>query len=91
MYDFFTAHPNMTRIARHCGTGKANGNTGYTDDTTPVPFGNNAWALFRFNATTQRPFDVYVFIQAYDVAPSFGANAPGTPGKIVGSQTAPNN
>lgn len=87
LYDFFSAHPNMTQIARHGGVGGTAANVNYWDQTNP--FLNNAWFVFRMNTAVQNPlylgtrtYPWYVLAQWYrgDVG-TFGAS-PGNPGLI---------
>lgn len=63
--------------------------TGYYDGYQP--FGQNAWFVFRLNATLARPFDVYHMFQ-WTGGSSFGSQiiAPGLPGLLYGSSNPSN-
>ncbi|HVW29227.1 MAG TPA: hypothetical protein VHC69_27865 [Polyangiaceae bacterium] len=88
LYDFFTAHPKATLIARQAGAGRAAGDTGYYD--SPTPFGDNAWFVVKLERTDgdvpagPRAFDYYVLFQYASNGAGFNA-APGNPGLFVGS------
>lgn len=87
LYDFFSAHPNMTQIARHGGVGGTASNVNYWDQTNP--FLNNAWFVFRMNTAVQNPlylgtrtYPWYVLAQwARTDVGVFGAS-PGNPGLV---------
>lgn len=87
-WDFFKQLENAgycTEIARNNGNAatfspKALG-TGFHDELTP--FGESAWAVFKYEATFLRSFPYYVLIQWSDSLTDFGA-APGNPGTLFG-------
>jgi|SRR5579863_1660801 len=95
LYDFWNAHPNATMIALQYGNstnlvpGSSSSGTGtnYYDQATS--FGFNAFFVVRLNATTVRPYDVYLLFQ-WCGAPNFTSNSgfgtsPGNPGNINGN------
>lgn len=55
--------------------------TGFFDEASA--FGENAWAVFKFEESFLRPFPYYILIQWADNLNDFGA-APGNPGKLYG-------
>lgn len=72
IYDFCSAHPNMTLIARHGGSGGTASNVNYHDQSNP--FLPNAWFVFRMNDDTlengtatayagSRTFPWYIYVQ----------------------------
>lgn len=89
LYKFFSAHPNMTEIARHGGVGSSALNVNYWDQLNP--FTNNAWFVFRMNTIAENPsyqgtrtFPWYVLVQwCRNDQGNFGA-APGNPGLVDG-------
>lgn len=91
LYDFFTAHPKATLVARQAGSGRAAGDTGYYDSGTP--FGNNAFFVVKMARTDgdvpagPRAFDYYVLIQWADGSTQLGAS-PGNPGLANGSTSS---
>jgi hypothetical protein len=88
LYDFFTAHPKATLVARQAGSGRSAGDTGYYDSATP--FGDNAWFVVKMARTDgdvpagPRAFDYYVLFQYASNAAGFNAS-PGNPGLFLGS------
>ncbi len=82
LYDFLMAHPNAALIARNSGNGVTAGNTGFWDEANKV--GGNAWATFRMNPTSVRPFPWYInFI--YGAAGGGSSETNGNVGSGVGA------
>ena len=95
IYDFFSSHPQYTLHSLNFGATNgpaavgAGTGTGYVDSvssTGGTTFGNNAWFVFRQNASPARPFDVYHLFQWNGAAngtrgATFGTS-PGNPGFI---------
>lgn len=69
-----------TEIARNHGlsvNGRGPG-TGWWDE--PTRFGNNGWSCFRWNSSSTRTWEWYMFIQNCDTQ---GPTSPGTPGYTI--------
>lgn len=95
IYDFCVAHPNMTQIARHGGSGGTASNVNYWDVANP--FLANAWFVFRMNDATlengsasgyagTRTFPWYMYVQFLrgDVISNF-TTAPASPSAFQGT------
>lgn len=84
MFDLLSAQTGsgiVTRIAYNTGSGVPGGGTGLYDEANP--FGNNAWACFRFNSSSNRSWEWYMLIQTASGSGNFG-DAPGNPGTVEG-------
>lgn len=88
LYDFWDNHPNATLVSRNSGFGTVPGADGFWDD--PRPFQHNAWAVFRLEPTSARPYPVYFqFQRGGPNVTNLGA-APGAPAFLNGNNVIGN-
>lgn len=83
LYDFWDSHPNATLVSKNSGKGSVPGADGYWDDTRP--FQPNAWAVFRLEPTSARPFPVYFQFQRGGYFTDNTGAPPGSPAIINGA------
>jgi len=85
MFDLLNAATGsgiVTRLAYNTGSNAGSGTgTGYWDEVNN--FGNNAWALYRFDSAANRTWEWYMLIQFTSASGNFG-DAPGNPGLLNG-------
>jgi hypothetical protein len=85
-YDFFQAHPLMTRIAYNVGSG----GTGTDMWDGANPWGNHCWAVWEWGVSAARAYPIYVLMQCESgggaTNQAMGV-APGDPSTHGGSST----
>lgn len=84
IFDALEANPNTTRIALQYGSGGTG--TDYWDGANP--WGDNGFAVWRFEPSAARAWPYYVLVQSANAggtSANFGA-APGDPGVMEGNQ-----
>lgn len=88
LYDFWDSHPNATLVSRHSGSGSLPGSDTFWDGARP--FTHNAWAVFRLEPTSARPFPVYFqFQRGGPNVQNIGAS-PGAPALLNGGNSVGN-
>lgn len=85
-YDFFQAHPLMTRIAYNVGSG----GTGTDMWDGANPWGNHCWAVWQWGTSAARTYPIYVLMQCESGGGATNQAvgvAPGDPASHSGNST----